>query len=98
VKFLRERPEVVRKFVEAHAELTRWVQENPAEAQRIVAAEIEAETTQKLPEAIGERAWSRLRFTTSIDRKTLDAFVAAAQKVGYLRDLMDTSRLLELPR
>jgi NitT/TauT family transport system substrate-binding protein len=46
VKFLRERPELARKIVEAHRELTEWIKKNPEQAQQFVQAEL-TEITRK---------------------------------------------------
>ncbi len=44
VKFLGEHRDVARKFAQAHTELTEWMAKNPEEAQKLVRAELLAET------------------------------------------------------
>ena len=65
-KFLREHRELAKKFAVAHAELTEWIQKNPAEAQRILREELTAETTRPVPVELIAQAWQRLNFTTQI--------------------------------
>ena len=44
VKFLRDRRELAKKVADANAELTKWIQQNPAEAQKLLVQELKAET------------------------------------------------------
>jgi len=95
--FLRDRRELAARFVRAHDELTDWIVANPAEAQRLVSAELEAETGQPVKPQLMERCWPRLRFTNEVSTDALHAFVTAAQAAGFLRDAGDLSRLVERP-
>lgn len=94
-KFASGQRDLATKFVNAHRELTDWIAKNPAEAQKLVAAELAAETkTQMSAELIG-RAWKRIALTNDVRRDALDKFVANAKAAGFLRDVPDLSRLLE---
>ncbi|HEX7417400.1 MAG TPA: ABC transporter substrate-binding protein [Steroidobacteraceae bacterium] len=97
VAMLREHREVVRRFVAAHEELTKWILDNPAEAQRRVLAEFAAETHRPMAPQLLARAWPRLHPTTSVSSESLAAFNRDAQKAGILRNLFDLSRLVEKP-
>lgn len=96
-KFLREHRELARKFAAAHAELTEWIQKNPAEAQRILREELTAETTRPIPAELIAQAWQRLDFTTKIAAPALSKFVKDAQAAGFMRGAPDLGRLIELP-
>jgi NitT/TauT family transport system substrate-binding protein len=96
-RFLGERRELARKFVQAHAELTAWLAPNSAEAQKLIQAELAAETRREMPAELLSGAWQRLRFTTDISRAELEKLVADAQRVGFLPGKADVSRLVEAP-
>ena len=96
-KFLREHRELAKKFAAAHAELTEWIQKNPAEAQRILREELTAETTRPIPAELIAQAWRRLDFTTQIAAPALGKFVKDAQAAGFMRGAPDLGRLIELP-
>src|SRR6516164_7281962 len=66
VRFLNGNRELARKFWQAHRELTDWILQNPAEAQRMVQAELLAETRTTMPAELVDRAWKRILFTTEI--------------------------------
>ena len=38
MKLLKEKPDLVKKFAAAHAELTEWINQHPEEAKTLVAA------------------------------------------------------------
>jgi NitT/TauT family transport system substrate-binding protein len=97
VKFLKENRELAKKFWQAHHELTDWILQNPAEAQRIVQAELLAETRRQMSSELIARAWKRIIFTSEIPRASVQAFVANSQKAGFMRTAPDLSRLFEAP-
>lgn len=97
VRYLGAHPEELRRFVAAHRELTEWIKANSAEAQRMVREELAAETRTGIAADLVERAWKRIVVTGEISREQLDAFMANAQAVGFLRGAPDLSRLLEKP-
>ena len=97
VKFLHDRPELVKKFVQAHAELTEWIQKNPVEAQKILREELTAETTRPVPTELIAQTWQRMEFTTHISELSLIRFVKDAQAAGFLRGTPDLGRLIQLP-
>lgn len=93
-KFLRERPDLVARFVKAHRELTEWINAHPAEAQNLVRAELGAETHVEVDARLIARAWTRITATPDVSPEAFASWVAAAQKVGFLRDASDLSRFV----
>jgi NitT/TauT family transport system substrate-binding protein len=87
----------VRKFVAAHIELTGWIKNNPLEAQRIAKEELFAETRAEMPDDLITRAWGRIVLTSEVSKDALDALLANAQSVGFLRNAPDLARLIEKP-
>ena len=97
VKCLRDRRELVKKFVQAHAELTEWIQKNPTEAQALLREELTAETTRPISAELIAQTWKRMDFTTNVAMPALNQFVKDAQAAGFMRGTPDLSRLIELP-
>jgi NitT/TauT family transport system substrate-binding protein len=95
--YLRAQRDLVRKIVGAHAELTDWIEVNPAEAQKLAAAELLAETRAIMSQQLIERSWPRIVLTSSVSSDALTQFFKSAQSVGFLRDTPDLSRLVEKP-
>jgi NitT/TauT family transport system substrate-binding protein len=95
VKFLNQNRELVKKLVEAHRELTEWIEKNPAEAQKLVISELQEETRGQIAPELIARAWKRIGLTSEIRREALDKFVANAKAAGFLRDAPDLTRLIE---
>ena len=96
-KFLNEKRELASKFVQANRELTDWISKNPAEAQKIVKAELLAETRSDISAELIAHAWNRIIFTSEIPRASVQAFVANSQKSGFMKTAPDISRLFEMP-
>jgi NitT/TauT family transport system substrate-binding protein len=80
-KFLDEHPDLVAGLLEGEIAAIRFVNENPAEAQRITNDGIEAITGARLPDQVIAAAWENLTFTwdpvASSLRKSADDAVAA---------------------
>ena len=95
--YLRSQRDLVRKIVAAHAELTDWIKVNPAEAQKLAAAELLAETRASMSQTLIERSWPRIVLTSSLSPEALTRFFKSAQAAGFLRDTPDLSRLVENP-
>ncbi|MDB6155739.1 MAG: ssuA 1 [Chthoniobacteraceae bacterium] len=98
VKILKEKPDLVKKFVAAHAELTQWINEHPDEAKELVRAELKELTKRDFPAATADHAWPRLKFTSDIARATFDTLLKEAQEVGFLKGSADLSRLVQIPK
>jgi NitT/TauT family transport system substrate-binding protein len=96
-KMLKQKPDLVKKFAAAHAALTDWVNTHPDDAKILVNAELKEITKRQMSPELTDRAWSRLHFTSKIDRQSIEAFVADAQGAGFLRGSVDLSRLVAVP-
>jgi NitT/TauT family transport system substrate-binding protein len=95
--FLAKNRDLAKRFVTAHRELTEWIGKNPDEAQRLAREELQASFRLDMSPELVARAWSRMVITPDTTREAFQSFVTSAQKVGFLRDTPDLSRLIEAP-
>ena len=96
VEFLTEQRELAKKFVTAHVELTDWINANPAEAKRLLNAELEAETTKGIAPEVLERAWSRIEVTHDPVSASLRRSAKDAHAAGFLEEDPDLSKIYAL--
>lgn len=92
--FVTERPEVAKKLVAAHAELTTWIKEHPAEARELIKAELKELTTKAPGDPLLDRALPRVVLNTDITRSSLEEMVKSAQKAGFLGEFPSLDSLL----
>src|SRR5919112_4992894 len=92
--FLAKNRDLAKRFVAAHRELTEWIRKNPDEAQRMAREELQASFRLDMSPELVARAWSRMVITPDTSREAFQSFVTSAQKVGFLRDTPDLSRLI----
>jgi NitT/TauT family transport system substrate-binding protein len=97
-KLLSEKPDLVKKFVAAHASLTAWVNSDPENAKKLANAELKDVTKREMSVELIEHSWPRLHFTSDFDRSTIESSVAEAQSVGFLKGPIDLSRLVAIPK
>src|SRR6476646_613744 len=97
VKFLHERRDFAKKIADANVELTKWIQQNPAEAQKLLIEELKAETRADFaPDAVAQ-AWKRIQFTSEVSRDLIAKSVQDGKDAGFLKGSTDTSKLIEIP-
>jgi len=85
-KFLTEHPEVVRKWLAAHVELTQRINADPSTAKQKLNIEIERLTGKGLPAQVLDDAWSRQTVTYDPIHASLIGSADAAFKLGFLGD------------
>ncbi len=95
-KFLREHPDLVKKFLEVHVELTDWIAKNPQEAKKILKSEIERETLKALPDSVVDAALGRIRFTYEPMETSVKEQGRAAFRAGFLKKEPELSGLFDL--
>ena len=97
VKFLQDRRDLAKKIADANVELTKWMQQNQAEAQKLLVAELKAETRADFaPDAVAQ-AWNRIQFTSDISRDLISKSVQDGKDAGFLKGSTDVSKLVETP-
>lgn len=97
VKFLHDRRDLARKIADANAELTKWIQQNEAEAQKLLIEELKAETRAVFsPDAVAQ-AWRRIQFTSEVSRDLIAKSVEDGKAAGFFKGSTDTSKLIEAP-
>jgi len=96
-KFLRDQRELAKKFAEAHAALTDWMAKNPDEAQKVVRAELLAETRSDMAPDLIAQSWKRIAFTAEIPRASIESFMQNSLKTGFIKTAPDLSKLFEKP-
>ncbi len=87
-KFLKEQPDLVKKFLAAHVELTQRINADPATAKQKLNSEIERLTGAALSKEVLDDAWSRQNITYDPIRASLFGSADAAFKLGFLGDTM----------
>lgn len=96
VKFLKERPDLLKRWIAAHVELTEWINEHPVEAKKILNDEIKAETTKALPVATLDSAWRRIQLTHDPIRASLLKSAEDAHRIGFIKEKPDLSQIYDL--
>jgi len=94
--FLMERPGIVRRWLEAHVEVTLWENRNPEEAAALLNGEIERLTGKALPGQVLTMALSNMRSTWDPVASSLYESARAAWQTGFLDDEPDLDGIYDL--
>jgi len=97
VKFLNGHRDFAKKIAAANIELTKWIQDHEAEAQKLLIGELKAETKADFPSDAVAQAWKRIKFTTDVSHELIAKAVQDGKDAGFLKGSTDTFRLIETP-
>ena len=92
--FAKEQPELAKKLVAAHKELTQWIKDHPEEAKALIKAELTEVLKSEPKDELIDRALSRIVITDEVSRDSLDKMVISAQKAGFLKDIPALDQLI----
>jgi NitT/TauT family transport system substrate-binding protein len=96
-KFLKEHPDLVKKWLKAHVELTDWINGHMPEAKKLLNQQVQAETGKALPLETLDEAFGRLQVTYDPLRASLITATKASFDAGFLgRQMPDLSNLYDL--
>ncbi|MBO7521057.1 MAG: ABC transporter substrate-binding protein [Opitutales bacterium] len=83
--FLKEKPEIAKALLQAHKDLTKWINENPEEAQKLARKGIKSITGTDIPPELIASAWKRITFTPELNRAGIEKFVADSISCGFIK-------------
>ncbi len=96
-KFLKQYPDLVKTWLGAHIDLTRWIQEHPDDAKKQANAEITRLTGKGLDSSVLDEAWQRMEVTYDPISPSLFQSADRAFKLGLLgRNMPDLSGIYDL--
>mgnify|MGYP000962543632 FL=1 len=93
-KFLREQPDLVKKWLEAHVELTNRINADKEGGKAAINGRIEKLTRKKLPEDVLNSSFERLVITYDPEAASIEDFVELSVKYGYLKEQPEISNLV----
>ena len=96
-KFLSTQRDLAKKFADAHAALTDWMMKNPEEAQKLIKAELLAETRSDMAPDLIAQAWKRIVFSAEPPRAAVESFLQNSLKTGFIKTAPDLTKLFEKP-
>ncbi len=95
-KFLEQHPDLVKKFLEAHVQVTDWIIAHPDEAKLLLNQQIQKTNGKPLPPVILNEAYSRLAVTYDPLSSSLYTSAQHSVDAGLLRSKPDLSHLYDL--
>jgi NitT/TauT family transport system substrate-binding protein len=96
-KFLQSHPDLVKKWLRAHVELTDWINGHGTEAKQILNQQIQKETGKPLAQPVLEDSFGRMQVTYDPLRQELLRAAQLAFAAGFLgRQMPDLSHIYDL--
>jgi NitT/TauT family transport system substrate-binding protein len=95
--FLQQHPDIVKKWIAEHVDLTNWINANLAQSKQLINQQIQKDTSKALPKEVLDEAFSRLQITYDPLRESLLTSAKSAYDLGFLgHQSIDLSGLYRL--
>jgi NitT/TauT family transport system substrate-binding protein len=95
--FLAKHPDLVKQWLAAHIEITRWINQYPEKAREVVCNQIKAISGIYLPKETIDAAFSRLEITYDPVVLSLFSYAEMAYNAGFLgEEIPDLSGMVDL--
>lgn len=85
--FMKEHPDLVKEFLEAHEDTSLYINQNTGEAANIINAEIKEATGKSLETDILKSAFSRMTINTKMNKKTILEFAQISNEEGFINKI-----------
>ena len=95
-KFLKEQPDLVKKWLEAHVDVTQWINAHPTEAKALVNSEIARLTGKALATGVLDDAFARMKVTYHPIKSSLNTSAEWAFEAGFLDSKPDLKDIYDL--
>ena len=95
-EFVKENPEVVKQFLEAHVDATDYINNRPKEAKAIINSQIKELMREPLEKDVLERSMDRLTVTYDPNKESIEEIVSLSEEIGYLRGKTDLTDVFNL--
>lgn len=82
--FLKEHPDLVKEFLQAHEDATLYINNNSTQAQEIVNKEIEGVTGKALKEDVIQKAFGRMKVDTALNKEAIMTFARISKDEGFI--------------
>lgn len=95
--FMKQHPDLLKKWLTAHVEITLWVNDNLEESEAMISKQIEELTSKGVPMKVLQEAFSRTEVTYDPCASSITQSAKSAAEAGYLKmKFMDLSGLVDL--
>jgi NitT/TauT family transport system substrate-binding protein len=94
--FLKQHPDVVKKWLDAHVDLTQWINKNNSQAKTVLNQQIQKDTGRAIPPKVLDEAFGRLEVTYDPIRSSLLVSADRAYQAGLLKQKPELSNLYSL--
>jgi NitT/TauT family transport system substrate-binding protein len=95
-RFLKQHPELIKKWIQAQIELTAWIKDHPSQAKKLFRKEIKEETNVWLSEELLNKAWGNIELTHNPIQASLMKYAEEAFAIGFLKEKPDLKNLYQL--
>lgn len=82
--FMKEHPDLVKEFLQAHEDASLYINDNSAQAQEIVNKEIESVTGKALETDVIQKAFERMKVDTTLNKEAVMTFAVMSKEEGFI--------------
>lgn len=92
-EFMKENPEIVRKFLEIHKKMTDEINSNRKNAVEVINGEIKSTTGKSISSEVLESAFLRIGVSDNVNKTSVDGFSNMSKDLHFIKELPEEEKL-----
>ncbi|MBS5082590.1 MAG: aliphatic sulfonate ABC transporter substrate-binding protein [Clostridiales bacterium] len=93
-EFIEKHPDLVKKFIETHLQLTEYINENNDTVKKVLNDQIKKLTNNSIPDDILDASFERFVITNNPEKESISDFIKISKDVGFIEQEPDIEMLL----
>lgn len=94
--FIKKHPDIVKKFIQTHVQLTKYINENNNTVKKVLNDQIKKLTKSSIPDDILDASFKRLVITNNPEKESISNFIKISKDVGLIKEEPDIEMLLNI--
>lgn len=95
-EFINEHPDIVKKFIETHVQLTKYINDNKDTIKKVMNVQINHLTKTSIPDDVLNNSLKRIIITNNPERESIVNMANLSREVGYIKQLPNIDDLINL--
>ncbi len=95
-EFIKEHPDLVKKFLQTHVELTAFAQNDKTAAKQTINKEIKKITGKEISKTIMDSSYDRLILNVQVNQEAVKEMADIMEKLGFIKDQQNLGNIFNL--
>jgi NitT/TauT family transport system substrate-binding protein len=94
--FIKKHPDLVKKFLKTHVELTDYINAHSKESKKLLNQQIKELTNKSIPDDVLNSSFKRVKVTVNPEKAAIDELISLSLEAGFIKGKPDAKGLFNL--